>query len=66
MLKATESDLMGSFFEFSCFDVTPGYHLTIAHGGYLRPGTYVRVRCWNNSILRIDLRSQTAPLNRHR
>lgn len=42
--------------EIDYFRLTPGYDLTIAHGGALKDGVYARVYHKKGTIMRIDIR----------
>jgi hypothetical protein len=46
----------GRTFTVNYFVVTPAYRQTIAHGGVLRPGTYVRVALVDGEIVRLQVR----------
>lgn len=43
-------------FTINYFHTTPGYNLTITHGGALRDGVYARVYHKKGTIMRIDIR----------
>ncbi|MGH8601266.1 MAG: hypothetical protein ACREXR_00330 [Gammaproteobacteria bacterium] len=46
----------GREFEVNYFYATPAYRETIAHGGVLRSGTYVRLCHVDGAIVRVELR----------
>jgi hypothetical protein len=55
----TKGDIItvnGKQFEVNYFYVTPAYRKTLAHGGVLGGGTYVRIYYHNGEILRVDIR----------
>ena len=53
----------GREFEVNYFYATPAYRDTIAHGGVLRAGAYVRICQVGGAIVRVDLR-RDRPLNK--
>ena len=46
----------GREFVFSDFQGTIGYHRTLSHGGELRGGTYARLWCSGDEILKVEVR----------
>lgn len=44
-------------FEIDYYNSTDAYKQTVAHGGYLCNGAYVRIFYWGNRILRVDVKS---------
>ena len=55
----------GVHFSFSDYAITQGYNTTVSHGGYIRPGTYVKLaylcypdsqNCTDPLIIRIELK----------
>ena len=50
----------GHRFEVNYFHVTPGYKQTISHGGALRVGVYARLHFYEDMILKVEVRSQSA------
>ena len=42
-------------FYYSDYGMTPGFHLTVSHGGPLRVGQYVRIHCLGNDIARLEI-----------
>jgi hypothetical protein len=48
-------------FCYSDYGPTPGFNNTSSHGGPIRAGLPVRVSYLGNSILRLDIRSDSAP-----
>ncbi len=51
----------GVEFEVDYFGLTKAYSQTIAHGGVLKEGAYVRIYHSDGQILRIDIRSDQQP-----
>jgi len=49
-------DVNGVSFRFSEFDLSYGYHQTIAYHGVLQAGTYARIDYTQGIILRIDVK----------
>ncbi|PYL72356.1 MAG: hypothetical protein DMF26_16805 [Verrucomicrobia bacterium] len=55
----TKGDIItvnGKQFEVNYFYLTPAYRNTLAHGGVLNAGVYVRIYYHNDEILRVDIR----------
>ncbi len=55
----TKGDIItvnGKEFEVNYFYATPAYRNTVAHGGVLGSGVYVRLCYHNGEILRVDIR----------
>jgi len=48
----------GHYFEYSDFDIRPGFHQSQSRGGPLRAGVYVRIYYLKNEIARIETRKQ--------
>jgi hypothetical protein len=48
----------GKTFEVNYFYATPAYRRTIAHGGVLQAGTYVRLSHVAGEIVRVEIRKQ--------
>jgi hypothetical protein len=47
-------------FEINYFMVTPGYRLTIAHGGALHEGVYARLHHYDGVISKVEVRPDAA------
>lgn len=48
----------GQEFEVNYFMVTPGYNITISHGGALREGVFARLHYYNGVILKVEIRKK--------
>lgn len=45
-------------FEVNYFYATPGYHITVAHGGVLKSGAYARLTYHDGVILKVEIRKK--------